>query len=250
MRLVKRILAHSATQDAVARIAALYVRLVFVTTRWEWRGFEAADRIAASGQGHIVCFWHGRLLMMSCYRRRLLRGERELHRRIRHAAMISNHRDGQLIARAIAHLGIDTIAGSSTRGGLAALLAAVGALERGAALAVTPDGPRGPRMHAAAGAIYMARNAGVPIFPATVSVTRRRLLSSWDRFLVPLPFGRGVFILDEPLTVAPSADPDEIERARDILETRLNAITAAADRLTGHAPLEPERIGDAPSRPG
>ncbi len=239
MRLLKRIMAHSATQAAVAGIAALYVRLVDVTTRWDWRGFEAADRLAAARRGCIVCFWHGRLLMMPQCRRGLFRQLPVPPPRVSYAAMISAHRDGQLIARCLARLGVDTIVGSSSRGGLHAMLDSLARLADGSILVIAPDGPRGPRMRAAAGPIHIARRAGVPILPAAVSVSRRRLLSSWDRFQLPLPFGRGVFLLGEPLNIRSEVDPQAVEAARLELERRLNLLTAEADRLMGHGPVEP-----------
>jgi lysophospholipid acyltransferase (LPLAT)-like uncharacterized protein len=242
MKLAKRIVSHTVTQGLLAWLAAFYARFVHRTTRWEWRGFESVDRFSAAGEGHILCFWHGRLLMMSCYRRIMLRRDPARGRSMRHAALISQHRDGQLIARAIGHLGIETIAGSSTRGGIEALLACLSALEAGAVLAITPDGPRGPRMRAAVGVLQIARRSGVAVVPAAVSVSRRRLLSSWDRFLLPLPFGRGIFLLGEPLRVSAECDSQALESARVELEHRMNAVTAEADRLMGHAPVEPAPV--------
>lgn len=240
MKPLKRLLGSEAGQAAAARLAALYIRLVFRTNRWRWHGFEVADRMVRAGKPFVVCFWHGRLLMMPCAQRHPMT----------YYMLISGHRDGRLIARAIGHFGSGVVAGSSSRGGAAALRQCVDRLSSGASVGVTPDGPRGPRMRAASGAVEIARMAGVPILPVAYSTTRRRILKSWDRFLLPLPFGRGVFVLGAPLTVSKDAGPEMREAARLELERRLNAVTAESDRLTGHAPVEPaEPLAPGPKRP-
>ncbi|MBD3666551.1 MAG: lysophospholipid acyltransferase family protein, partial [Kangiella sp.] len=148
-------------------------------------------------------------------------------------------RDGQIIARTVGHFGIKTVAGSSSKGGAQALRAMVKALKAGDCVGITPDGPRGPRMRATDGIVNLARLAGVPIIPATFGATRGRVLGSWDRFLVAWPFGRGVIVWGDPITVARDADADALAAARAEVEESLNAITAEADRLTGRVPVEP-----------
>jgi lysophospholipid acyltransferase (LPLAT)-like uncharacterized protein len=153
--------------------------------------------------------------------------------------LVSDHQDGRLIARTIAHFGIDSLAGSSSRGGAMALRGMAQALARGASVVVTPDGPRGPRMRAAAGIAMVAKLSGMPVVPATYSTSRGRTLSSWDRFLLALPFGRGVFICGDPIHVARDADAAALESARQAIETQLNRVTLEADRLCGRKPVEP-----------
>jgi lysophospholipid acyltransferase (LPLAT)-like uncharacterized protein len=226
MRFPRRLLDSDLLQGAIAATAAGYLRLVHGTTRWRRLGIDEAVRIAtADGRSSAVaCFWHGRMLMMPFARTGPFA----------FSILISGHRDGRLIARTVARLGIDTIVGSSTRGGTAAALDCIERLRRGnAVICITPDGPRGPLMHANPGAVEMARAARVMLVPVSYGVTRRRLLRSWDRFIVPLPFGRGVIMCGEPI----EAVALESEAARALLEQRLNAITAEADRLTGHAPI-------------
>ncbi len=237
MRLAQRLLASTAARAAIAWSAALYIHLVFRTNRWDRRGFEAPQRLIAAGRPFIFCLWHGRLAMVVCAR---LRGGR-------YAALVSTHRDGRLIAAILGCFGIRIVGGSTFRGGRAALQGCVEALRIGENVGITPDGPRGPRMRATAGPIEIARRAGAPILPVSWSVTRRRVLRSWDRFLLPLPFGRGVFIVGEPLEVPATSEPQASEAARQELERRLNDITREADRATGHAPVEPDPSEDAPT---
>jgi lysophospholipid acyltransferase (LPLAT)-like uncharacterized protein len=98
----------------------------------------------------------------------------------------------------------------------------------------TPDGPRGPAMVASAGIVNVARLARVPIVPIVFATSRRRVLSTWDRFHLALPFGRGVFLWGEPIDIAPDLDDDAIERARLLVETRMNRMAEEADRRVGH----------------
>lgn len=150
--------------------------------------------------------------------------------------LISRHRDGQLIARTVARFGIGTIAGSSSKGGALALRMMTRALQAGDCIGVTPDGPRGPRMRANAGVVHAARLAGVPIVPAAGVAARRRVLRSWDRFIVPLPFTGGIVRWGEPIEIADSVDP---ELARRRIEDTLNAMTRELETRCGHEPIDP-----------
>jgi lysophospholipid acyltransferase (LPLAT)-like uncharacterized protein len=153
--------------------------------------------------------------------------------------LISTHRDGQIIARTVSHFGIETVAGSSSHGGSAALRAMLRALKEGVCVGITPDGPRGPRMRASDGIVQVARLSGATVLPCSFSATRRRVVGSWDRFVIAWPFSRGVFVWGRPITVPRDADAAAQESAREAIEAELNAITVEADARMGHAPLAP-----------
>jgi hypothetical protein len=153
--------------------------------------------------------------------------------------LISQHRDGQFIARTVSHFGIDTVAGSSSKGGLAALRTLLRTVKGGRCVGITPDGPRGPRMRASDGIVQVARLAGVPVIPCTFSTRRRKVLGSWDRFIVALPFSPGIFLWGQPISVATDSQPAELERVRNAIEDSLNALCLAADARMGHAPMPP-----------
>lgn len=239
MRLSWRALASGPMQAILAAIVTLYLKLVGVTTRWQREGFAEPLARLAQGQPMILCFWHGRLAAMP-----LCHPERR-----RAAVLISAHRDGRLIARTIRHFGLATIDGSSTRGGEAGLVECARHLTQGGVVAIAPDGPRGPRMRAAAGALKLASVTGAPVFPVSVATSRRRVLPSWDRFLLPLPFGRGLFLVGEAITLPREADGAALETARRTLEARLNALSAEADRRMGQAPIEPAPASPAGAAP-
>lgn len=226
---LKRIGRSNAARAVLCWIIALFIRLIWWTNRWQKEGYDHPKACHATRRSYIGAFWHGRLLMMPYGWPRVMPL----------AMLISPHGDGRLIADAVRHLGVDIIAGSSNRGAGPALRALVRTLQQGSCVAITPDGPDGPAMAATAGAIQLARLSGAPIFPITYATSRRRILASWDRFHLPLPFGRGIFIVDPPIVVPPDANDAAIEVLRSHLETRLRAITAEADRRMGHGAVAP-----------
>lgn len=229
MSLGKRLLRSEPVQAVLAWSTAQYIRLLYLTTQWTVVCPPNTERCLSGGRPFIACFWHGRMIMM---RAALPRGT-TMH------VLISEHRDGRLISRAVADLGVATVAGSSRRGGASALRSMHRLLAQGQSVGITPDGPRGPRMRVKPGTIKAAQLAGVPILPVSGAVARRRILRSWDRFCLALPFNHGIIQWGEPLVVPRDADEAEIERLRLLLEDDLNTLTAEADRRFGQAVIEP-----------
>ena len=224
MRLLRRIISSDAGQNIIARAVVVYMRVVYFTNRWSRIRFDIAERILAANRRVVICFWHGRLLMMPFG----LFGPRPF------GVMISGHRDGQVIARIIRPFGIKTVSGSSSRQPAKALRNAARLCRDGSLVGITPDGPRGPRQHAAAGAVMLAELADAVLLPVSYATSRRRTLGSWDRFLLPLPFGRGVFVIGQEIAVPADLDSTGRETLRRTLEDALNAVNNEADRLTGH----------------
>jgi len=229
MGLAKRIGKSEGLRGLLCWLGSLYIRLVFLTGRWSVVNGGHAQALWDRNSPFILAFWHGRILMMP----KSWRASVPIH------MLISQHRDGQLIARTVSHFGIDTVQGSTTRGGSAALRAMLKFLKNGECVGITPDGPKGPRMRASDGIVAVARLAGVPILPATFATSRRKLLGSWDRFAVALPFSTGVFVWGDPITVAKEADDAAMEAARQTVEDSLNTITRDADARVGQSTPEP-----------
>jgi lysophospholipid acyltransferase (LPLAT)-like uncharacterized protein len=229
MSLAKRLGGSDRARGVLCWFIQLYIRLIWRTNRWIVEGRVHPDRLHAENRPYIGAFWHGRLLMMPYGWPRVM----PLH------MLISAHRDGRIIADAVRYFGIDIVPGSSNRGAREALRAMVRALRTGKCVAITPDGPDGPAMQAAAGIVAVARLARAPIAPITYATSRRRILKSWDRFHLPLPFGRGIFIIGEPIFVPEQLDEAGLEHYRRLVETRLRAITIEADRRMGHEALAP-----------
>ena len=219
----------------------LYIRFVYATNRWTVEGAEVPHRLRREGKSFILAFWHGRLLMIPMAWRRLA----PMH------MLISAHRDGRIIADAVTYFGVQSIAGSTRHGGSAAVRTMVKRLDAGDCVGITPDGPRGPAGVASIGIVNLARLAGVPIVPVVYSTSRRRVLRTWDRFHLALPFGRGFFLWGEPIEVAADLDPAGVEQARLRVESRMNEIAAEVDRRVGNAktpsPALREREGPTPT---
>ena len=235
MALGKRLARSRPALATLSWLFARYTGFVYTTSRWRTRGREDAEALLRAGRPFIAAFWHGRLMMAP-------QGWREdatMH------VMISRHRDGESIARAVRHLGVAAIRGSRRRGGAAASRASLRLLKDGGYLGITPDGPQGPRMRAQPGIIALARLSQAPIVPATYAVSRRIVAGSWDRFVIAMPFSRGAYLWGAPIHVAADADEAAMEVARLTLETRLNELTAEADRMVGVAPVEPAGAGAA-----
>ncbi|HUQ19341.1 MAG TPA: lysophospholipid acyltransferase family protein [Gemmatimonadaceae bacterium] len=160
------------------------------TWRYEVRGSEHLEALRLHGSPFIFSLWHGQLLPLIWH-----------HRNQRVAILVSEHRDGEIIARVAQSIGYRLIRGSSTRGADRALLALVRQLKAGAEVAVTPDGPRGPARSYAPGALIAAQRSGAAILPITAHVDNAWHLSSWDRFIIPKPFAKVTVAYGAPVYV-------------------------------------------------
>lgn len=228
---MRSIIHHPKVQAILCWAAAGYIRLVKRTGRWSIVGDEALIACIASEKPFIAAFWHGRLLMMpyAC----------ETPGRVVDM-LVSDHSDGRLIARTIGYFGYSTVVGSTSHGGANAARRLTRRLKNENGIAgITPDGPRGPRMRASEGVVALARLAGVPIFTVTYSTNRGTLVNSWDRFLVPYPFGRGVFMWSGPIEVPRDADKATLESKRIEVEISLNASVRRCDEMMGRSTVEP-----------
>jgi lysophospholipid acyltransferase (LPLAT)-like uncharacterized protein len=148
--------------------------------------------------------------------------------------LISAHPDGQIIADAVTYFGVHSVAGSTSRGGSAALRTMLKRLRAGDCVGITPDGPRGPAMTASTGIVNLARLARVPILPITYATSRRKILPTWDRFHLPLPFGRGIYLWGEPISAYEEVSEAGVEPARRLVETRMVEMVCEAERRVGH----------------
>ena len=187
-----------------------------------WRvrevGREGWRRMEREGRGVILAFWHGQMLPML------------VHHRDRGAAvLISEHRDGEIIARVVRAFGLRAVRGSTSRGGGRALLELAAELRRGSEVAVTPDGPRGPRHAFAPGALVAAQRGGAPIVALVAHVDRAWRLKSWDRFEIPKPFARITIAYSEPLPVGGGSAREAAAEAPRF-EGVLRELAAVAER--------------------
>lgn len=229
MNHLRKVLKSDRLRRFLCALIAIYVKLVYATSRWHHREDPHLTALYAKGKPFIIAHWHNRIFMMTKAWR--------LPDPI--TILTSDHRDGRLVSYVMGWFGFKTVYGSTNRADLTSLRRILRALKDGDYFGITPDGPRGPRMRVKPGVIAIARLSGCAIIPAAYATSRRRQLNSWDRFIVPLPFSKGVYLWGEPLSVPKDADAAQLEELRLELERRMTALTDEADRLTGHAPTPP-----------
>lgn len=230
-----RLLHRPWVQAPLAGLSAGYIRLVQRSGRWTIQYPEATAALVRARRPFVGCFWHGRMMMIEPAWRALL-ADLDVEDVLQPFVISSSHRDGRLMARTTDRLGFSTVFASTKRGGIGILRAACRVVEAGNIAVMTPDGPRGPLMRAKGGVIRVALKSRAPIVPVTFSADRARVIGSWDRFLLALPFTRGVFAFGAPIQLQAGDDP---ERARSQLERALIELTLEADRLVGRPPLVP-----------
>jgi lysophospholipid acyltransferase (LPLAT)-like uncharacterized protein len=207
---------------AISRIGYALINALGHTLRWRVAGAEHYDAVVASGRQPIMAFWHGRILPGTLYFQR--RGI---------VVITSENFDGEWIARIIERFGFETARGSSSRGGLKAMLQLVRDMDKGKPAAFTLDGPRGPARIAQPGAIWLARATGNPVLPFHTEASSNWTANSWDRTQIPKPFSTVAGVIGEPLEVAGDATGDQLESARQELEQRLRALEHRTLEMVG-----------------
>lgn len=228
MSVIKKITKSEGFRAFLCWVGSLYIRLVYMTGRWQVINGDVPQKYWQEGKPFILAFWHGRILMMPyCWNH-----DHKIH------MLISAHRDGQLIARTVGHFGIETIEGSTSKGGAGALRSMLKALKNGQCIGITPDGPRGPRMRSSAGVVNVAKMSGVPVIACAFGTTSRKHVKSWDRFCVAFPFSKGYFVWGDPIEVPKKASAEELDHYRLLVENSLTAVTNKADDLSGHDHVE------------
>ena len=199
------------SQRVAAVLAFIVERLVTTTLRYEWR--DASGLMdPASARPVIFCLWHNRLALSMVVHRKYPR---------KLAALISASKDGALLSAVLRKFGVLAVRGSSSRRGPQALLELTSQAERGHDVAITPDGPRGPRYVVQEGVISLAQVTGLSIVPVTWNTSRKICVKSWDRFQIPLPFARCEMVLNQPIVVPRGASEAEREELRAELERSL-----------------------------
>lgn len=234
---LKKILRSNAVQTVLALLLAGYMNLVKWTTRWSRENLHFVQPLMDEGDGVIGAVWHGRVLMTIAGWPRGVQPAKIL---------ISHSRDGAFIAKATRYVKIGTIRGSTRKktkrqdkGGSSAFREMVKHIEAGGCMAMTPDGPRGPRMHCSEGVVRLAKMTGAPIMIYAWSTRWRIVINSWDKFILPLPFGRGTIVWGDPVYVDADATDADLKAARTLIEQRLTAATQAADAACGVKVIEP-----------
>jgi lysophospholipid acyltransferase (LPLAT)-like uncharacterized protein len=228
-RLLRNVLRSNAVQRALGVLAAEYLRLVWLTTRFTFDPPDVYERVLPH-QPVIIAFWHGQHFMTP-----FIKNKKEYKAKV----LISKHRDGEFNAIAAERLGIGTIRGSGDhggafhrKGGVGAFREMVQALADGWNIATTADVPKRARV-AGLGVIMLARESGRPILPFAMVTSRYIRLKNWDSTTINLPFGRGAVVGIDAVEVPPDADAETMERLRQQVETYLREATRLAYEKVG-----------------
>ncbi len=238
--MAKQFLGNSIVQYLIGRAIGCYMLFVGVTTRWTRLNRQAAEPFWEPDGGKVIgCIWHGRFA--------LIHKMWSFGPTVPKAKMlISQSREGGIVAHTSRTVGAEVIRGTAakgrqSKGGVEAMRAMARHIEGGGVIAVTPAGPRGPRMRAKRGPIQLAKLAGAPLLAVTWATSNRIVFDkSWDHFILPLPFGRGALVWGDPIAPPPiDATDAEIEAVRLKLEEEMNRIAREADRIAGVPPIEP-----------
>ena len=212
----------------VPTIGSIFSNLVGCTTKLQIfapENFLNKKALLDWPQGVIYAIWHSRFFFFSYYAKRK-----------RVVTMISASKDGELITRTIKKMHLYAIRGSSSRSGKQALSQMAELLRENIKVLMVPDGPRGPRYELKSGVVRLAQLTGRPIFPVSFSTTSGIFLPSWDRFLLPLPWGKAALVADEPVFVPPDISEEEFEKIRLSLQEKLYQLMLKADSICKRDP--------------
>ena len=197
------------------KLAALLMRVVGLTLRYEVNDPSGQKTKAKEGVPVIWIFWHNCLFASPLTKKRYSGSAKA-------SALASASKDGAIIESLVASFGVKTVRGSSSRRGVAALIALKKALKAGEQLFITPDGPRGPRYELQPGVIKLAQSSGVPIIPVRFEHSSSWRLNSWDRFYIPKPFSKITVYVGHAINVPTKLDAEEFEHYRKKVQNTLN----------------------------
>lgn len=189
-----------------------FLRIIGLTWRIRVRNGSHMRALRDQRQPFIFALWHGQMLPL-LYQ----------HRGQNVAILISEHGDGEIIARIAMKLGFRTVRGSTSRGAARALLGLVRELEEGHDLAITPDGPRGPAKSFAPGTLIVAQRGKAPVLPTVAAARSAWRLKSWDSFMIPKPFTRVTVAYGEPIYIDAASARDATASAERVTEAMVAA---------------------------
>jgi hypothetical protein len=187
-------------------ILQIVVRIIHLTNKKTYR----YPTVNLDNENLIVAMWHGDLLMQPLnYRHFKKNGEIKV--------IVSEHKDGEIIRKVCEYLGVGGLSGSSSKGGAKALIGAIKALKNGTDVAITPDGPRGPIYSVADGIVILSQKTKTKIVVLSAIPKSYWQMSSWDKFIVPKPFGEIDFYASVPFDV----EGLELEDAKKLISSKM-----------------------------
>lgn len=208
--------------EIIPPVAYVIIILVCLTQRIRYIGLENIRKVFNEQGNAIIAFWHNRIFGIPYNYRRLF-GKKKI------VTLSSRSRDGEYSTRIQGWFGGETIRGSSSQGGSEALKKLVREIRSGKDCAITPDGPRGPKYTIHEGVVAIAYLAKAPIVPVSYDCTKKKVLKSWDNFIVPLPFGRMVFVFGRPIYPVKDGKDLTVKELCEALAKELGKATESAE---------------------
>ncbi|MFZ4775336.1 MAG: lysophospholipid acyltransferase family protein [Terrimicrobiaceae bacterium] len=200
----------------LALIGSTILKALFLTIRLRLDDRCGFSKNAFTGPC-LLCFWHNRILGITyAFHRKY---PRSLRKGV--TVLTSPSKDGEILSQLVGNFGMGSVRGSSSRRGSRALLELVRLVRDGGDIAITPDGPRGPRYQLGPGVILLAQTTGATIVPASASFSRCIRMKTWDGFIIPLPFSTISVTIGEQIKIPSDLNEVEFEQARKNLEDNL-----------------------------
>jgi len=218
---MKKALILTALRVILWRVALLWCKTLTITRV----NAEQFDELKRNGKNVVVAFWHGTMFVGWF-----------LHRPQKNwnvSALVSQSNDGEFLSAILERWNFRMIRGSSHIGGKEAMQLMVDEVEKGNSLAITPDGPRGPRHEMKMGAVRVAQRTGVPLILAGIATAKKKQLKSWDKFEVPRPFSSVVVTYSEPIIVPKELNNESLDEFKLIMQNRMMTLTEEALALSG-----------------
>ena len=215
MRIIKRFSKTSFGQKLIGFLFYLITKISFLSIRWKYFNEDQKYNIFNVDNQYIFCCWHNRLFL----------GPHLLPRNRIINALQSSHSDGMITSIAFKYLGMNVILGSSMNGGMQAFRKMIKCIQNGESIAITPDGPKGPKETVKEGIIKLAQITGTPIVPLVWTTKKFKLINSWDHFVIPFPFSKGVYTFGEPIYIDKKINKKKFEISRLEVENEIKRLT-------------------------
>ena len=217
--MIKKILQHKYVQELAGWIIAFYIKICFNTSLWYLKNDEEISSVLKKKKKIIVIFWHNRLLMAPyCW---------NYNKPFK--MLISGHRDGKIISNAVAHLGIETIKGSSSKDKISSAKEILNNLKKYNVIGITPDGPRGPKEKIKEGIISLLKKTNATVIPLSYSAKFFLKLNSWDNFVFVPPFNKFVAVWGKAIEYNKNK---KIEENLNIIQNELIRVTKLSENLS------------------
>ena len=217
--MIKKLLKNEFTQNIVGFLISIYIKFSFQTSLWYSKNDENIEKLIKNKRKILVLFWHNRLLMAAfCWKYKK-----------KFKMLISGHRDGKIISKAVSHLGIETIHGSSNKNKISSAKQILTELNDNNIVGITPDGPRGPKQKIKEGLVSMQKRTGAIIVPLSYSAKYNVTLKSWDSFLFSFPFNKFVAVWGNPIFYD---DKKKLKDNVQNVQNELDRVTSLSENLS------------------